>query len=173
MINLIDTSKWCSFETNLTCGSTYWNIIKVTATNSLRQPSGASPVMLKKETVITIETTAFILKLLYLKAIIFESYYIWKLMYLKALLLHLKARLPEFSIAYTYTYENRPKSLNALYNYPTMHRFVKKYVHTCAQFCFKLVYCGIWDWGTVGFVRPVWLLYTQLHSGSLHVFYWM
>ena len=109
----------------------------------------------------------------YFKAIIFESYYIWKLMYLKALLLHLKARLPEFSIAYTYTYENRPKSLNALYNYPTMHRFVKKYVHTCAQFCFKLVYCGIWDWGTVGFVRPVWLLYTQLHSGSLHVFYWM
>ena len=37
--------------------------------------------------------------------------------------------------------------------------FCNRNVHTCANFYYKMVHCGIWDWCNVGFVR----LLNQLH----------
>ena len=34
-----------------------------------------------------------------------------------------------------------------------MHHFVTEF----AQFCYKMVHCGIWDWCIVGFAQQVYL----------------
>ena len=35
------------------------------------------------------------------------------------------------------------------------------WLHTCAHFCYKMVYWGIWDWCIVGFARQVYMYATR------------
>ena len=70
-----------------------------------------------------------------------------------------------------YTHSSRPISqIPQCIKYPTMHHFITKMctrVHisvTCAYFCFKMVYCGIWDWCIVGFVTGLFINCFLIHN---------
>ena len=70
-----------------------------------------------------------------------------------------------------YTHSSRPISqIPQCIKYPTMHHFITEMctrVHisvTCAYFCFKMVYCGIWDWCIVGFVTGLFINCFLIHN---------
>ena len=52
---------------------------------------------------------------------------------------------------------NRPMSqiLQCIRQISHNTTYCNRNVHTCAHFCYEMVYCGIWYWCFVVFVRPV------------------
>ena len=62
------------------------------------------------------------------------------------------------------------KSHDALQKYPKMHHFVTE-ISTRANFCYKMMHCGIWDWCIVGFMPQIYGIYGFTWHKNMDIFW--